>query len=281
MLLPNLQVLTSISTEFSLWNMMMICEVPVYTPYTLDVSVSTTHTVQVKLDGYEDSEIMPFGELFAGQTTNADFNLVPSPTVTSITPNVGSDTQSSWPVTIEGTDFVDGVILVYLKQGDDEISADSIDFVDSTHIECEFDLSDAAPGSYTVWVENSPCQEGFLTDGFTVVSESALTTAQYNPSTEVLYAGPQMNGNEEVKTSCLDFNVPDYAGQLFLKDPVPEANWEKPVTFYYVQTVQPDQTPIIYRISKLLPANKYRHAPCRWTSMGSGRQWPCTRFATG
>jgi PKD repeat protein len=163
----------------------------------------------------------------------------PPPTVTKITPNVGSDKQSSWPVTIEGTDFAPGDSLrVYLAQGEGD-PIEGIDVsADSTQIECDFDLSDAAPGSYTVWVENPDGQEGSLTNGFTVVSESALSTAQYNRSTEVLYAGPQMNGGEEVKTSCLDFNVPDYEGQLFFKDPTPEANWEKPVIFYYVETVQ-------------------------------------------
>ncbi len=91
-----------------------------------------------------------------------------APTVTSITPFSGLNTETVSITDLEGTGFGTGATVKLEKSGETAISGSSVTVVDSTQITCQFDLTGAAVGLWDVTVTNPDGQSATLADGFEV-----------------------------------------------------------------------------------------------------------------
>ncbi len=93
------------------------------------------------------------------------------PTVASINPNWGNLDETLPPVTITGTNFMEGATVTLVgTTGQDDINGYSIQVPSNTEITCQITIPDdpGAPGSYDVVVTNLGNRPGTLTGGFTV-----------------------------------------------------------------------------------------------------------------
>ncbi|MFH1150344.1 MAG: S8 family serine peptidase [Actinomycetota bacterium] len=90
------------------------------------------------------------------------------PRVTGVTPDQsGNDAPVS--VEVSGSAFLDGATVKLMKSGQANIPGTGVTIVSSTRLECEFDLSGAAPGAWNAVVRNPDGRTGTLSGGFTVV----------------------------------------------------------------------------------------------------------------
>lgn len=93
------------------------------------------------------------------------------PVVTSIDPVFGETTESTKTVTIYGTDFVDTPTAQLTQFGQSDIDCGaSYNFIDSgtDSFQCDFDLTGAHDGNWSVTITNPDQQTATLTDGFAI-----------------------------------------------------------------------------------------------------------------
>lgn len=86
----------------------------------------------------------------------------PPPTVTSITPNSGTQGTIVSISNLAGTNFYGTPIVKLRMSSQSDITASSVNVVSPTQITCVFDLTGAAPGSWDVFVQNPDGQSATL-----------------------------------------------------------------------------------------------------------------------
>ena len=115
------------------------------------------------------------------------------PTVSSVNPISGINTQDSVDLTVKGSDFRDGDLKVTLtKEGTTPISAEGVSWVSSGEITCKVNISGAAAGKWSVEVTNPDGKTGVLKEGFTV----------WNPAPTVTKITPSGDTNNKPVVSC-------------------------------------------------------------------------------
>jgi len=100
------------------------------------------------------------------------------PTITSITPNSLGNGNKSAAVTISGTDFLPGAKVVIIQSGvlhPKKNTAKKVVVVDANTINCNLNLSSAAPGLYDVVVKNMDKGTATLAAGLTVNPHPVVT----------------------------------------------------------------------------------------------------------
>ena len=93
-----------------------------------------------------------------------------APTVTSVTPNTGLNTETVSITDLAGTGFGSGASVKLEKSGETAITGTNVTVVDPTQITCDLDLTGAATGLWDVTVVNSDTQSATLADGFEVTA---------------------------------------------------------------------------------------------------------------
>jgi|GEM_PF-3462186 len=107
-----------------------------------------------------------------------------SPTVTSITPNTGANTGVVHITSLAGNNFQAGTTAKLQKSGQPDIPATNVQVVTTAKIECNFDLTGAAAGTWDVVVTNLDTKSGKLTNGFTVTGTGpGPTVTSITPNT--------------------------------------------------------------------------------------------------
>ena len=115
------------------------------------------------------------------------------PTVSSVTPTSGINTQDSVDITVKGSDFRDGDLKVTLtKASTTPISAEGVSWVSSGEITCKVNVSGAAAGKWSVEVTNPDGKTGVLDEGFTI----------WNPAPTVTKITPSGSPNDDDVVSC-------------------------------------------------------------------------------
>ncbi|MDF1514309.1 MAG: S8 family serine peptidase [Brevefilum sp.] len=150
---------------------------PTYTPDQLQ-SFLEGRAVDMGTGGMDN--IYGYGRLHLGDPPL----IVTSPIVTSINPNTGEDTGSI-AVTISGSNFEVGATVKLTKTGQTDINGSGVTVPNSNQINCTFNLTGAAAGTWNVVVTNPDTQSGTLTNGFTVTSPTipAPIVTSINPNT--------------------------------------------------------------------------------------------------
>jgi hypothetical protein len=106
----------------------------------------------------------------SGQLDNAFTVYAPgtAPTITAITPDNG-DRDTTVSVTIDGTNFADGITAKLARTAQPDMNATNVNFVNANQITCDFDIpANAVTGPWTLMVTNPDRQTGSLVDGFRV-----------------------------------------------------------------------------------------------------------------
>ena len=116
------------------------------------------------------------GTLTSGFTVS-----LPPPTVTSITPDSGSDIGSVSITNLAGSGFQAGAAVKLTKTGQADIAGASVIVVSPAQITCSFDLTGKATGQWNVVVTNPDLQSAWLANGFTVAANQP-TVAGITPS---------------------------------------------------------------------------------------------------
>ncbi|MCP4146334.1 MAG: hypothetical protein GY757_01165 [bacterium] len=99
------------------------------------------------------------------------------PTITSITPNTGTNDGTVTIDNLAGTDFTAGATVHLAMTGQPDIATNWSNVASATRISCAFDLTGAVAGAWDVVVTNPDAQTGTLTGGFTVTEPVAAISA--------------------------------------------------------------------------------------------------------
>jgi PKD repeat protein len=94
----------------------------------------------------------------------------PAPTVTSIAPNKGSNNGPVEISGIDGTGFLAGASVQLTRTGQSPITATNVSVMSPEMINCTFDLTGKASGSWTVVVTNPDGKSGSLPSGMTAAA---------------------------------------------------------------------------------------------------------------
>ncbi|MCP4146339.1 MAG: hypothetical protein GY757_01190 [bacterium] len=100
----------------------------------------------------------------------------PAPTITSVSPNSGSNNESV-TVTLTGTNFEAGTLPSLQRADETDIAASAVTLVSSTTLTCAFNLNGATAGSWNLYVENADEQTGSLADAFTITPPTPTITS--------------------------------------------------------------------------------------------------------
>ena len=121
------------------------------------------HTYEVTAKSFDNA----YNE---GTPTTNTFSISSAPpvTVTSITPNSGTNDGTVDITNLAGTGFQTGATVNLEKTGETDVGGTSVVVVSSTKITCTFDLTGEATGAWSVTVTNTDMTSGTLTNGFTV-----------------------------------------------------------------------------------------------------------------
>ena len=92
----------------------------------------------------------------------------PAPSLTAITPSIGHNTGVVHITNLAGGNFQTGASAKLVKVGQPDIHATNVNVINSSRITCDFDLTDAAVGSWKVVVTNPDLQSGTLPNAFGV-----------------------------------------------------------------------------------------------------------------
>ena len=103
-------------------------------------------------------------------TKPVSVNIVPAPTVTSITPNTGLNTTTIGITNLAGTGFLAGATVKLNRTGYSDIPGTSVTVVSPNQITCTFDLTNKKAGLWNVAVVNADGQSGVLANGFTITA---------------------------------------------------------------------------------------------------------------
>jgi hypothetical protein len=137
-------------TDYISWSdTKIVCRVPDMAPGDVQVAVSV-----------------------AGKTSNeVPYTVIEATplTVTSVTPDQGSQLSLTSDLTIGGSGFESGA-AVRLEKGDITINAQGIKVVSDMEIKCAVWTFAADPGTYDLVVENPDGREARLTDGFRILN---------------------------------------------------------------------------------------------------------------
>ncbi|MBP1927943.1 PKD repeat protein [Methanolinea mesophila] len=107
-----------------------------------------------------------------------------APSITSITPDQGITFQTVSITDLAGSGFEPGVTVNLTKAGEPTIVATNVTRVSGSQITCDFDLTGAVVGPWTVVVTNDDGQLGTLNNGF-VVKYPAPTVTSITPATGI------------------------------------------------------------------------------------------------
>ncbi len=125
------------------------------------------------------SNVTTLGVSATGHTAPANITATttvsnPAPTVTTATPNSGTQGATSLSVTIGGTNFVSGATTAFSGTG---ITVNSTTFVSATQLTANITIAaGATTGARNITVTNPDTQSAILTNGFTV-NASVVCTA--------------------------------------------------------------------------------------------------------
>jgi M6 family metalloprotease-like protein len=142
--------------------------------------------------------------------------IYPAPTVTSITPSAGANTNTVSIADLAGAGFQNGATVRLTRPGQVDIDGTGVSVVSPAQITCSFDLVGKALGQWTVVVTNPDGQSGTLPDGFAVAlpppteveaTPSALCAGQC--AALAATPGPGGDAVEWFTGSCGGTSVPD------------------------------------------------------------------------
>ncbi len=171
------------------------------------ISVKLTKTGETDIDGYgvaviDSTKINCFFDLTGAkvgpwnvvvENTDGKSATLPdgfiiyypqAPSITSITPDQGITYQTVSITDLAGNGFEPGVSVNLTKSGEPTIVGTNVTRVGGSQITCDFDLTGAVVGPWTVVVTNDDGQLGTLNDGF-VVKYPAPTVTSITPSTGI------------------------------------------------------------------------------------------------
>lgn len=134
---------------------------PIWTAPTNMTGATVSHQIAVKVACAQDATVSDTGS-FTQQV-----QAVP-PTVTSITPSSGLNTETVSITDLKGTGFGNGATVKLQKSGETAIAGTDVTVVGPTQITCQFDLNGATVGLWDVTVTNPDTQSGTLAEGFDV-----------------------------------------------------------------------------------------------------------------
>lgn len=100
------------------------------------------------------------------------------PIIDSITPNTGRNTHAVHIHDLIGADFEEGATVRLVKFGELDIEALHLIVESPERISCDFDLTGASPGIWSVTVTNPDEESDTLTDAFTITSGRILSVPQ-------------------------------------------------------------------------------------------------------
>jgi len=148
------------------------------------VDSSTEITCNFDLTGADDGNWdvvvtnpdLQFDSLPAGFT----ILLATQPTITQVWPEEWENDEAVY-VSIEGTNFVDGIEATLKKAEQPDIDGTDVQYTYPTQIVCCFDLNGVVIGDWDVYVENPSTENYTLENGFTV-TESLPTVTSIDPN---------------------------------------------------------------------------------------------------
>jgi len=104
-------------------------------------------------------------------TLTNSFNIVlPTPTISGITPSSGVNISSINITNLSGTGFISGATVKLTKSGQADMAAIGVVVISSSQITCILPLAGATTGQWNVVVTNPDTQYATLTNGFNIVS---------------------------------------------------------------------------------------------------------------
>ena len=96
---------------------------------------------------------------------------LPAPTVSNVSPSLGTNENPAFPISVTGFGFYNGASVELNFDGTDPIPATTVDFINSTRLDCVFDLTQASDHFGEAWdvkVTNPGGQATTLEDCFTL-----------------------------------------------------------------------------------------------------------------
>ncbi len=100
-----------------------------------------------------------------------------APAITSITPASGVNTGSVAITDLAGSGFEAGIKVNLTRSGYPDIPGTNVDRVSGSKITCDFDITGAETGDWTIVAVNNDGQLGTLADGFTVMHPAPTVNA--------------------------------------------------------------------------------------------------------
>ncbi|MBI3922499.1 MAG: hypothetical protein HY318_13840, partial [Armatimonadetes bacterium] len=165
--------------------------------WTLPGSQPPGENYRVKVSSVSDSGV--------GDESDADFQVLrAAPTVTSITPDTGNNTETV-NVVIAGTGFVGGATTSLSKAGTDLSLTEVVVNSEGSQITATVDLTNAGAGEYDVVVVNPDGQSGKLLHGFTVTAGVSITVGTAGSYSLVSLPFVE-DGYDPVATGLIDNN---------------------------------------------------------------------------
>ena len=120
---------------------------------------------------------------FQSATLIDGFNITnPAPTVTSLTPSEGENIAPVWISDLAGTGFLPGATAKLSKTGQSDIPATGVSLVNSSAINCTFDITGAVTGPWDVTVENTDGLSGVLPNGFNITNPAPPSMVSIPPT---------------------------------------------------------------------------------------------------
>ncbi|MDD2773252.1 MAG: FlgD immunoglobulin-like domain containing protein [Elusimicrobiales bacterium] len=113
----------------------------------------------------------------------------PPPSISSITPAVGSNKGSTSITNLAGAGFLTGAAVKLSRTGEGDVIASNVSVADSGRITCSLALSTAAAGAWNVTVTNADGQSAALANAFTIVAVTPLSPHAVSVSSGALSFG--------------------------------------------------------------------------------------------
>ncbi len=152
------------------------------TPATVEAVASGAHTILLRYDGYQDfSQSVNVVDNSTSVMSGSLSTVISLPTISGISPTSGYNNGYITGVTISGTNFAPGATTRLYMSGQTNISGVNTAYVSATQLTTDYNLNNAAPGTWTVIVVNS---DGGIATGsaFTVTNSTAATVSSISPT---------------------------------------------------------------------------------------------------
>ncbi|MFA6419061.1 MAG: DUF2341 domain-containing protein, partial [Candidatus Margulisiibacteriota bacterium] len=163
-------------------------EAPVVSPYNWTVPNINTTEVRVKVAVTDNTISQNVG---SGESTSKMTIVFSAPTVNSINPNTGVNTQSFNDVAVGGGGIKSGATVKLTRSGAVDINATDVNFISENQLTCDLDLTGKEGGLYNVVITNPGEQAGTLTSGFTITNGPPTITL-VDPITGMIDGGNQV-----------------------------------------------------------------------------------------